>query len=95
MIIPEALENKLNDILKNAESSQFIDSSILEMKANILSELNLIDKAIVSYEYLRALKEIPGFVGIRQAEVLDFSTHDEELKLTLKLKTVRVAGDDK
>ncbi|MBK7439756.1 MAG: CHAT domain-containing protein [Saprospiraceae bacterium] len=83
MIIPEALENKLNDILKNAESSQFIDSSILEMKANILSELNLIDKAIVSYEYLRALN------------YSDFSVKSLEQSCNLRMKhlLIKVMAD--
>lgn len=75
------------------EFDKSLEFGFQEDMAYIIGKLKGLKKRVLTSA--TTLKEIPGFVGIRQAEVLDFSTHDEELKLTLKLKTVRVAGDDK
>jgi hypothetical protein len=52
--------------------------------AYIIGKLKGLKKRVLTSA--TTLKEIPGFVGIRQAEVLDFSTHDEELKINFKVK---------
>lgn len=41
------------------------------------------------------LKEIPGFVGLKNSVLLNFSSDKPQEKATLDLRTVRVLGDDK
>jgi len=41
------------------------------------------------------LKEIPSFVGLKKHEELNYTNNKQESKTTLKLKEVRVTGDDK
>ena len=41
------------------------------------------------------LKEIPSFVGLKKHETLNYTPKDQQVKETLKLKSVRVLGDDK
>ena len=42
------------------------------------------------------LKEIPGFVGLKKHEELDYTNNNkQEVKEALKVRSVRVAGDDK
>ncbi len=42
-----------------------------------------------------ALKEIPDFVGLRHSVELNYTTEDKELGSALKVKVVKVEGDDK
>lgn len=41
------------------------------------------------------LKEIPSFVGLKKHETLNFTPAEQQTKNTLKIKSVRVLGDDK
>lgn len=41
------------------------------------------------------LKEIPSFVGLKKHETLNYTPSEQQTKNTLKIKSVRVLGDDK
>lgn len=57
LVQPELIEQKLNSILEDALHSDFLTAPVLEFKAQIFAELNMLDKAITGYAELRNMNE--------------------------------------
>lgn len=59
----------------------------------IIQQCTVLNKRVLTSA--TALHDIPRFVGLKNSVSLNFTTRHEELKSSLVMKTVTVAGDDK
>ncbi|MEO5581497.1 MAG: CHAT domain-containing protein, partial [Saprospiraceae bacterium] len=101
MIKPKELESRLKTILENAAGTNFIKAQVLELKAEILSELNLIDQAIEAYSELRRLnnsdftvKSLEQYCNLRVKQLLIQITSAGVLKPAIVNNKIKVLLKD-
>lgn len=77
-----------------------LDEFDKSLEAGFQEEMSFIIKGIKSIKKriltsATPLKEIPSFVGVKDPLELDFTGDEKQIKSALKIKSVRVTGDDK
>ncbi|MEP7324237.1 MAG: CHAT domain-containing protein, partial [Saprospiraceae bacterium] len=87
-IKPPVLIHTLETILLNAKDAKFLTASVLELKAEILSELNYLDKAIEAYVELRkekesdfSVKSLEQYCNLRVIQLLHRVRADKSLSI--------------
>ena len=75
------------------EFDKSLEAGFHEEMSYIIKNSTRIKKRILTSA--TPLKEIPSFVGLKKHETLNFTPKDQQTKGTLKIRSVRVEGDDK
>ncbi|MES2678995.1 MAG: DEAD/DEAH box helicase [Bacteroidota bacterium] len=89
----KTLDLRSASILILDEFDKSLEAGFHEEMSFIIKNIKTIEKRILTSA--TPLTDIPSFVGIREPLQLDFTGEEKQVKATLKLKSVRVSGDDK
>lgn len=89
----KTLDISAAEVLILDEFDKSLEAGFQDEMSFIIKNIKQIKKRILTSA--TALKDIPHFVGTRQPTELDFTGEEKQIKSALKLKSVRVTGDDK
>jgi ATP-independent RNA helicase DbpA len=89
----QSLTTKYVHTLILDEFDKSLEAGFHEEMSYIIKNSTRIKKRILTSA--TPLKDIPSFVGLKKHEVLNFTPSEPQTKDTLKIKSVRVIGDDK
>jgi ATP-independent RNA helicase DbpA len=89
----KTLDVKSTNILVLDEFDKSLESGFHAELEFILKQIHKIQKIILTSA--TALDDIPAFVGIKAPLRLNYLAEEKQIQSTLKIKSVRVSGDDK
>jgi len=81
------------DILILDEFDKSLEAGFHEEMSFIIKNIRHLQKKILTSA--TALKDVPSFVGVKDPLELDFTGEEKQFKSALKVKSVRVPGEDK
>jgi superfamily II DNA/RNA helicase len=89
----KTLDLRSATILILDEFDKSLEAGFHEEMSFIIKNIKTIEKRILTSA--TPLTDIPSFVGMREPLQLNFTGEEKQVKATLKIKSVRVSGDDK
>lgn len=75
------------------EFDKSLESGFQEEMSFIIAQMRSLSKRVLTSA--TSIEEIPSFAGIKKPKELDFTIDSSQKNTTLKIKSVRVQGDDK
>ncbi|HOZ87572.1 MAG TPA: DEAD/DEAH box helicase [Bacteroidia bacterium] len=89
----KTLDLRSANILVLDEFDKSLEAGFHEEMSFIIKNIKTIEKRVLTSA--TPLTDIPSFVGMREPLQLNFTGEEKQVKATLKIKSVRVPGDDK